>query len=146
MAWNCVGSFLYDMVSRSLRLFRTRDTTLYYPNYGEEIKEWTNVFGLSQTATTTTQNNPQSGYTKTTYGSEVVGYSAAGVGHTVPVHETVDLAWFGIPLVLFPILYTTSRNLTCSTDSALLLAQQRVPLGLLQHPSPRPRLQHQLPP
>ncbi|KAE9402820.1 alpha/beta-hydrolase [Gymnopus androsaceus JB14] len=83
----------------------TADTTLYYPNFGEEIKEWTNVFGLSQTATTTTQNDPQSGYTMTTYGSQVVGYSAAGVGHTVPVHETIDLAWFGIPLV--PFLYTS---------------------------------------
>ncbi|KAJ3711612.1 putative acetylxylan esterase [Lentinula raphanica] len=75
----------------------TADTTLYYANYGEEIKEWTDVLGVSQTPTTTTQNDPQSGYTKTTYGSVVVGYSAAGVGHTVPVHETVDLAWFGIP-------------------------------------------------
>lgn len=74
----------------------TADTTLAYPNYGEEIKEWTNVLGVSQTPTTTALNNPQSAYTKTTYGNVVVGYSAAGVGHTVPVHETVDLAWFGI--------------------------------------------------
>ncbi|KIK66164.1 carbohydrate esterase family 1 protein [Collybiopsis luxurians FD-317 M1] len=82
----------------------TADTTLYYPNYGEEIKEWTNVFGLSQTATTTTANDPQSGYTMTTYGSQVVGYSAAGVGHTVPVHETIDLAWFGITYVACSII------------------------------------------
>ncbi|KAF8831739.1 hypothetical protein HHX47_DHR1001211 [Lentinula edodes] len=78
----------------------TADETLLYPNYGEEIKQWTDVFGLSQTPTTTTQNDPQSGYTMTTYGTEVVGYSAAGVGHTVPVHETIDLAWFGITYVL----------------------------------------------
>ncbi|KLO11340.1 alpha/beta-hydrolase [Schizopora paradoxa] len=74
----------------------TADTTLYYPNYGEEIKEWTDVFGVSQTPQTTVQNDPQSGYTLTTYGPNVVGFSAAGVGHTVPVHETIDLAWFGI--------------------------------------------------
>lgn len=74
------------------------DTTLYYPNYGQEILEWTNVLGVSSDATTTTQNDPQSGYTHTTYGNppQVHGYSAAGVGHTVPVHETVDLAWFCI--------------------------------------------------
>ncbi|KAG8851253.1 hypothetical protein FRB96_009456 [Tulasnella sp. 330] len=72
------------------------DTTLYYENFGQEILEWTNVLGVSSTATTTTQNDPQSGYTMTTYGSVVVAYSAAGVGHTVPVHETIDLAWFGI--------------------------------------------------
>jgi acetylxylan esterase len=72
------------------------DTTLAYPNFNEEVKQWTNVFGLSQTPSTTAQNNPQSGYTKTTYGSQVVAYSAQGVGHTVPTHETIDLQWFGI--------------------------------------------------
>jgi len=74
----------------------TADNVLYYPNYGEEIKQWTNVFGVSQTPSTTSTNNPDSGYTKTTYGANLVGYSAAGVGHTVPVHESIDLAWFGI--------------------------------------------------
>jgi len=29
-------------------------------------------------------------------GTQLIGYSAVGVGHTVPVHETVDLAWFCI--------------------------------------------------
>jgi acetylxylan esterase len=29
-------------------------------------------------------------------GTKLVGYSAQNVGHTVPVHETVDLSWFGI--------------------------------------------------
>ncbi|KAK7446363.1 hypothetical protein VKT23_014569 [Stygiomarasmius scandens] len=74
----------------------TIDNTLLYPNFNEEIKEWTNVLGVSQTPSTTTQNNPSSGYTKTTYGNVVVAYSAANVGHTVPVHETIDLQWFGI--------------------------------------------------
>ncbi|KAG8870783.1 hypothetical protein FRC20_011330 [Serendipita sp. 405] len=74
----------------------TTDTTLSYNNYGEAIKQWTNVFGVSQTPSSTSSNDPQSGYTKTTYGSNVVGYSAAGVGHTVPVHEQIELAWFGI--------------------------------------------------
>jgi len=74
----------------------TIDTTLYYENFGQEILEWTNVLGVSSTATTTTLNDPDSGYTQTTYGSQVVAYSAAGVGHTVPVHEAIDLVWFGI--------------------------------------------------
>ncbi|KAG8888306.1 hypothetical protein FRB98_007964, partial [Tulasnella sp. 332] len=74
----------------------TVDTTLYYENYSQEILQWTTVLGVSSTPTTTLQNDPQSGYTETTYGSVVIGYSAAGVGHTVPVHETIDLAWFGI--------------------------------------------------
>jgi acetylxylan esterase len=29
-------------------------------------------------------------------GTQLIGYSALNVGHTVPVHETVDLAWFCI--------------------------------------------------
>jgi acetylxylan esterase len=29
-------------------------------------------------------------------GTQLIGYSALNVGHTVPVHETADLAWFGI--------------------------------------------------
>ena len=43
-------------------------------------------------------NTPQSGYTQLVYGdgTKLVAYSASGVGHTVPVHEDVDLKWFGI--------------------------------------------------
>ncbi len=63
--------------------YGTADTTLNYVNYGEEIKQWTNVLGVSQTPTTTT--TPQSGWTKTQYDNssgtvEVEGYSLAGVG------------------------------------------------------------------
>lgn len=66
----------------------------------EQLKEWSNVLGL--TTSKTAANNPQSGYTQTLYGdgtaatAELVGYSAQGVGHTVPEHETMDLAFFGI--------------------------------------------------
>ncbi|KAG8986138.1 hypothetical protein FRB90_004188, partial [Tulasnella sp. 427] len=74
----------------------TADTTLYYANLQQEILEWTNVLGVSSTPTTTTQNDPQSSYTHTSYGCVVQAYSAAGVGHTVPVHESIDLQWFGI--------------------------------------------------
>jgi acetylxylan esterase len=72
------------------------DDALLYPNYGEQIKQWTNVFGLSQDPTTTTESDPEANYTKTTYGDKVVGYSAEGVGHTVPVHASIDLEWFGL--------------------------------------------------
>lgn len=42
------------------------------------------------------QQLSQSGYTHTTYGCVVQAYSAAGVGHTVPAHESIDLQWFEI--------------------------------------------------
>jgi len=74
----------------------TADTTLAYPNYQETLKQWSNVLGL--TLNRTVSNNPQSGYTESVYGdgTQLIGYSGQGVGHTVPIHETNDLAWFGI--------------------------------------------------
>jgi len=74
----------------------TADTLVYYANLGEEIKEWSDVLG--QTFVSNATNTPQTGYTKMTFGdgTKLVAYSAVGVGHTVPVHEDVDLEWFGI--------------------------------------------------
>ncbi|KAI1853177.1 hypothetical protein JX265_011458 [Neoarthrinium moseri] len=78
----------------------TADNTLHYPNYQEAMKQWSNVLGL--TTSKQTANTPQSGYTQTIYGdgttttAQLVGYSAQGVGHSVPIHETMDLAFFGI--------------------------------------------------
>ncbi|TVY81090.1 putative acetylxylan esterase A [Lachnellula suecica] len=78
----------------------TADNTLHYPNYAETMKQWSNVLAVDLSKTTS--NSPQSGYTQIIYGNgttataSLVGYSAAGVGHTVPVHETMDLAFFGI--------------------------------------------------
>src|SRR5690349_491325 len=65
----------------------TEDATLRYPNFAEEIKQWTNVLGVSQTPVLT--DSPQSGWTRTRYGSSgtqapVEAVSAAGVGHSLP--------------------------------------------------------------
>jgi len=66
----------------------------------EMLKQWSNVLEL--TTSKNTSNTPQSGYTQTIYGdgtaatAQLVGYSAAGVGHTVPIHADMDLAFFGL--------------------------------------------------
>lgn len=65
----------------------TTDTTVAYPNFGEEIKQWTNLNGLSQTPATT--DSPQSSWTRTRYGATgtqatVEGISISGTGHTLP--------------------------------------------------------------
>ncbi|WP_155057983.1 extracellular catalytic domain type 1 short-chain-length polyhydroxyalkanoate depolymerase [Streptomyces blattellae] len=52
----------------------TQDDTLRYPNFGEQIKQWTNVHGVSQTPAAT--DSPQSGWTRTRYG---------GTGDRAPV-------------------------------------------------------------
>ncbi|WP_433074443.1 extracellular catalytic domain type 1 short-chain-length polyhydroxyalkanoate depolymerase [Dactylosporangium sp. CA-052675] len=66
----------------------TTDTTLAYPNFGEELKQWTNLAGLSQTPAFT--DHPQSSWTRTRYGNTgtqatVEGISIAGVGHQLPM-------------------------------------------------------------
>ncbi|KIQ66348.1 esterase [Kitasatospora griseola] len=65
----------------------TADTILSYNNLGEEIKQWTDVLGVSQTPSAT--DTPASGWTRTRYnnvaGTQVEAYSIAGAGHQLPV-------------------------------------------------------------
>ncbi|MER7274452.1 PHB depolymerase family esterase [Dactylosporangium sp. NPDC000244] len=73
----------------------TTDTTLAYPNFGEEIKQWTNVLGVSQTPALT--DTPRSGWTRTRYGSASVappveGISVSGVGHSLPLAGQAAMA------------------------------------------------------
>ncbi|GLW29160.1 extracellular catalytic domain type 1 short-chain-length polyhydroxyalkanoate depolymerase [Actinoplanes regularis] len=77
------------------------DTTLAYPNFGEEIKQWTNVLGVSQTPVAT--DTPQSGWTRTRYGTNIVqapveGISVAGVGHSLPLSGMAKMviSFFGL--------------------------------------------------
>lgn len=77
-------------------LHGTADTIVSPKNLEEEIKQWSTVFGINQTASNL--NVPQQGYTQLVFGNgtQFVAYSAAGVGHTVPVNLDLDLEWFGI--------------------------------------------------
>ncbi|KAF9695481.1 hypothetical protein EKO04_006369 [Ascochyta lentis] len=74
----------------------TSDTLVKLPNLGEQLKQWSGVQGVTFTKNVT--NTPETGYTQIVYGdgTKLVGYEAKGVGHTVPVHEKMDLAWFGL--------------------------------------------------
>jgi acetylxylan esterase len=58
----------------------TADDTLRYPNFNEEIKQWTNVLGVSQTPAST--DSPQASWTRTRYG---------GSGTMAPV-EAISIA------------------------------------------------------
>jgi acetylxylan esterase len=73
----------------------TSDTTLQYPNLGEEIKQWTNVLGASQTPSYT--DHPQSTWTRTRYGgtgttAPVEGISIQGGGHNIYANGMGTLA------------------------------------------------------
>ncbi|MFI7108211.1 PHB depolymerase family esterase [Nonomuraea sp. NPDC050227] len=66
----------------------TADTTLAYANFGEEIKQWSGLNGVSQTPVYT--DSPRSGVTRTRYGGtgaqpRVEGLSFAGDGHSLPL-------------------------------------------------------------
>ncbi|KAF8647054.1 hypothetical protein AX16_006891 [Volvariella volvacea WC 439] len=94
----------------------TLDTALDYYNFGEGIKQWTNVFGYSQTPLTTQLDSPLPGWTRTTYGPNFQAISAEGVDHNIPVQEIDVLNWFGITQ---PPTTTTPPTSTATTPSPL---------------------------
>jgi poly(hydroxyalkanoate) depolymerase family esterase len=79
----------------------TQDDVLRYPNFGEQIKQWTNVHGVSQTPAAT--DTPASGWTRTRYGATgdrapVEAISLQGVGHNLYVNGMASraLTFFGL--------------------------------------------------
>jgi poly(hydroxyalkanoate) depolymerase family esterase len=65
----------------------TNDSVLNYSNLQEEIDQWTNVLGVSQTPTST--DTPQSGWTRRRFADssgtvQVEAYTIAGAGHDLP--------------------------------------------------------------
>jgi acetylxylan esterase len=72
------------------------DGTLAPANYQETIKQWTNVFGVSVTPTSSKPDTPEKNYRTDDFGPNVEGIWAQGVGHSVPSHLDVSEAWFGL--------------------------------------------------
>jgi len=80
----------------------TADTTLNFKNMAEDIKEWTNLLGLSETPSGT--DTPKSGTTHQ-YWKNSCGYTVYetfaldGVGHAVATDGAAVAAYFGIDKV-----------------------------------------------
>ncbi|KAK0127692.1 hypothetical protein ONS96_007210 [Cadophora gregata f. sp. sojae] len=72
------------------------DGTIAPQNYQEELKQWTNIFGVSMTATDSKDNTPEKNYKTSNYGQNVQGIYATGVGHSCPAHLAESEAWFGL--------------------------------------------------
>lgn len=71
------------------------DTTLSYVNFGEAIKQWTNLNGVGQQPTAT--DSPFASTTRTRYGdngphARVEGLSFSGYGHSLPLTGRFGLA------------------------------------------------------
>ena len=60
----------------------TNDTLVPYSLLQEAIEQWTNVFGLSQTPTST--DTPQANWNRRRYADLVEAYSIQGAGHSLP--------------------------------------------------------------
>ncbi|RXW23314.1 hypothetical protein EST38_g2550 [Candolleomyces aberdarensis] len=77
----------------------TSDPVLNFTNLNEEVKQWTNIHGYSQTAATTSNGVPRQNWSKSVYGSGLVeGYTGQGSGHGLPESGTEASAidWFGL--------------------------------------------------
>jgi acetylxylan esterase len=74
----------------------TADSLVVYASLKEMLLEWSELHDVKFTKNVT--NSPQSGYTQMVYGdgTKLVGYSAQGVGHTVPQHGKQVLEFWGI--------------------------------------------------
>ncbi|KAF2246079.1 carbohydrate esterase family 1 protein [Trematosphaeria pertusa] len=77
-------------------LHGTADTVLYPQNLMEEIKEWTSVFGYSETPEETTKDTPLKGWTRYSYGPKFEAYEAAGVTHDIPNQADLVMDWFDL--------------------------------------------------
>ncbi|WP_371479181.1 PHB depolymerase family esterase [Kitasatospora sp. NBC_00315] len=89
----------------------TEDTTLHYPNFAEEIKQWTDVLGVGQTPVLT--DHPQSTWTRTRYGANatqapVEAISVQGAGHTLPATGMAAAAIAGLDATSGPSAPPTS--------------------------------------
>ena len=79
----------------------TADATVNFHNFGEEIKQWTNVLGVSETPATTENNAIQSGWIRTRYvnGSGVVEVEAiqeTGQPHNLVLDLANAIRFFGL--------------------------------------------------
>lgn len=76
----------------------TNDDVLDYVNYGEAVKQWTAVLGLSEQPANATADTPVAGWTKSVYGESgwFEAYSAAGVTHNIQNQEAVVMDWFDL--------------------------------------------------
>ncbi|OAL50274.1 alpha/beta-hydrolase [Pyrenochaeta sp. DS3sAY3a] len=72
------------------------DGTIRPQNYYETVKQWAGVFGYNYDKPESTKSNdPQSGYTRTTFGPLLEGIFAQGVGHSVSIRGADDMKFFG---------------------------------------------------
>ncbi|MGI5479579.1 extracellular catalytic domain type 1 short-chain-length polyhydroxyalkanoate depolymerase [Streptomyces lavendofoliae] len=121
----------------------TEDSTLRYPNFAEQIDQWTDVHGVSRTPAAT--DRPQADWTRTRYGgtgaqAPVEAISVQGAGHTLPSGGMAArmITFFGLDGTTTPppdpapgacrVAYTTSSWNTGLTATIALTNTGSAPL------------------
>ncbi|MEU0880889.1 PHB depolymerase family esterase [Lentzea sp. NPDC005914] len=99
----------------------TTDTTLAYPNFGEELDQWTNLHGVSRTPASTDQ--PQQSWTRTRYGTTgttatIEGISIQGTGHSLPMAGMLPYSISFLGLDKPPTTTTTTTTTTTGPPPA----------------------------
>jgi hypothetical protein len=79
----------------------TADATVDFHNFGEAIKEWTNVLGVSETPTSTENNALMTGWIRTRYANaagvvEVEAIQETGQPHNLVVDGAEAIHFFGL--------------------------------------------------
>lgn len=77
-------------------LHGSADNVLYPQNFKEQIKQWTSVFAVSDTPTSTTKDTPLNGWTRYRYGDKFEAYEAAGVDHNIPNQDDMVIDYFDL--------------------------------------------------
>ena len=116
----------------------TNDTLVPFSRLNESIEQWTNVFGLSQTPTST--DTPQANWNRRRYANgsgtvQVEAYSISGAGHSLPMSgmALVAIQFFGLTstgpttTTTRPPTTTTSRPPTTTTSQPPTTTTSRPP-------------------
>ena len=111
----------------------TADTTLNYNNLGEEIKQWTNVLGVSQTPSSS--DTPVTNWNRTRYNdssgtTQVEAYSVVGAGHQLPIQGT-PMAAYAIHFMGLDGTGSTGNTVTV-TNPGNQTAASGTPINALQ--------------
>lgn len=79
----------------------SNDDVLYFPNFGEQIKQWTNVLGVSETPSSTENNALQSTWIRTRYADsagvvQLEAIAETGQPHNLVVDAAEAVRFFGL--------------------------------------------------
>ncbi|XVS61509.1 extracellular catalytic domain type 1 short-chain-length polyhydroxyalkanoate depolymerase [Actinosynnema sp. CA-299493] len=112
----------------------TNDTLVPYSLLQESVEQWTDVFGLSQTPSST--DTPQANWNRRRYNdasgtTQVEAYSIQGAGHTLPSGGMAAqaVAFFGLDRPGDPTSTTTSTSTSTSTTTTSTTTTTTTPGG-----------------